>query len=457
MDDAVDDDADDEDEDDHRSLDEEPASKSARQRPMDAPQESDYDFIYRDNKLIMVATNSDEYKSSAIGSDIDTNNFDLQNASTTQVTNLIEAMTDGEWEKYVQSYPEDLLDFLTTAPCTTTCSDVELNDDESPVKIDFRCQSDVFVAQTVNLITCNAAETGNLFFCVDRLSVTDSGLVFCLQEPCLSRRRCKHVTLEGLEGESIRSPLPCKIPLVSIDYDESLTFKSEDVGKPGSYILSSFRRCHGRKQCLHTLVENKHPSQIKCAFPVKFHASFGEHASDMSESDTGTERVPSAAGNGSGDQVEHAGSSSDKQTQKCDPEFPLYPSLEDDEHAFSILKDVVLKRSSSIPGRVTFDTLFHFLRLVHKYNLGDVPLKQAKTWIQFLRFQIPKYFSKETATWLWILWKLQMKPEFKELSGIVQQQARRPIDQEENWFHAPLPKYIIGMKRNRTTQETVTS
>lgn len=451
MDYAVDDDADSGDEDDYRSLDGQPT----RNRPMDAPQESDYDFICRDNKLIMVSTDSDDFKSSAICSDIAINDFDLQDASTIRVTDLIETMTDDEWEKYVQSDPEELFNFLTTPPCTTTCSDAELNDDESPIKIVFRCQLDALVAQTINLAKCNAVEIGNLFFCVHRLSVTDNGLIFILQEPCPSFRRCKHVTLEGLKVESIRSLLPCAVPLTSIDFDKSLTFKSEDTGKPGSYILPSYRKCNVRKQCLHVLVENKHPNQIKRAFPAKFHASFGEHVSDMSESDTGTEGALSAAGNDSSDLVEPTGSSSDKQTQKCrneraqesgrGHEFPLHPSLEDDEHAFSILRDVVLKRSSDIPDKVAFDTLLQFLLLARKYNLGDIHLKQAKTWIQFHRSQIPKSFSKEAITWLWILWELQMDSEFKELSGIVQQQARRPIDQEENQYHVPLPKYIIGM------------
>jgi hypothetical protein len=382
----------------------------------DRTQEREYDIICRNGQILSIGTDTEEYRS-AFSDD------ETQDATTTRLDDVVEAMTDEEWTRCVESGPEELYAFLTSAPCTAACSDVESTDEESPIYMDLQQPTSAFIGETVRLRACLSHISKSLSFCVWYISLTETCQTLAIQEPC--QRSCQHVTLEIMDTLSISKTLPYTIPLESMSCD-ALPTAAAGTDSESSFILKSFKRCQGRKRCVHTVVEaNSLPQpHARCVLPVSIQAWLGD---DAWESDTPTERAVSDAEDGA---------------------FPSEPGQGDDELAFALLeaiKRASCSESSEIPDQVQFDVLVGFLKLTKKYSLGKPYLTQGKKWTAALLPSIPKSLDRDAVAWLWVLWKFQMGPEFKKLSGIIQQQATHRIDQEPNEYGVEMPRHIVGM------------
>ncbi|RSL49486.1 hypothetical protein CEP54_012411 [Fusarium duplospermum] len=399
----------------------------------DGTQEREYDLICRNGMILSIGTDTDEYRS-AFSDD------ETRGVTTTRLDDILAATTDEEWTRYVESGPEELYGFLTSAPCTAACSEVESADEKSPIYMDLQQPTSAFIGETVHLRACLSRKSNSLFFCVWHISLTETCQTLAIQEPC--QRLCQHVTLEIMDTLSTSKMLPYSIPFESMSCNALPTTAAETDSK-SSFILKSFERCQGRKRCVHTVVEATSSPQphASCILPVRIQAWLGD---DAWESDTPTERAVSDA--------EDDAWESDKPTERAvsdagDDPFPSEPGQGDDELAFALLQ--AIKRAQrcaerpDMPGQVQFNVLIGFLKLTEKYSLEEPYLTQGKGWTEALLPSIPKSLDRDAVAWLWVLWKFQMGPEFKKLSGIIQQQATHRIDQEPNEYGVEIPGHIV--------------
>ncbi|RTE82744.1 hypothetical protein BHE90_002711 [Fusarium euwallaceae] len=380
----------------------------------DGTQEREYDLICRNGMILSIGTDTEEYQS-AFSDD------ETRDVTTTRLDDVLAAATDEEWTRCIESGPEELYAFLTSAPCTAACSDVESTDEESPIYMDLQQPTSAFIGETVHLRACLSRKSNSLFFCVWHISLTETCQTLAIQEPC--QRSCQHVSLEMMDTVSTSKMLPYTIPLESMSCDALPTAAAENDSK-STLVLKSFERCRGRKRCVHTIVEATSLPQphASCTLPVRIQAWLGD---DAWESDTPTERAVSDAE---------------------DDAFPSEPGQGDDELAFALLQ--AIKRASfaeysDIPDQVQFNVLIGFLKLTEKYSLEEPYLTQGKERTEGLLLSIPKSLDMDAVAWLWFLWQFQMCPEFKKLSGIIQQQATHRIDQEPNEYGVEMPGHIV--------------
>ena len=201
-------------------------------------------------------------------------------------------------------------------------------------EIELKHASHGFIFQTVDLTTCYSLETGNNLFCVESLVATGGNRIFYLTEPCNSQDDCKHITIESISGQPVRTQSFSYIQMFLQNYDCSLNC-------PTPRVSSMARRCNRSEKCAHTVIQSGDSAQDKCALPVRLCAVLDETVSQLG------------------------------------PALPLAPSADEDQFTFNVLKNVM--ESSRIPKSLRPDHLFDFLLLVHKYDLGNVPLEQAKS------------------------------------------------------------------------------
>jgi hypothetical protein len=121
--------------------------------------------------------------------------------------------------------------------------------------------------------------------------------------------------------------------------------------------------------------------------------------------------------------------------------LPSEPAQDDDVGAFELLEGIRDRRRVESPS---FHTLVASLKLAEKYSLGSLYLRQCRIWTVALLPNISTSFDQHAIAWVWVLWKLRMGPEFKKLSGIMQQQAKHRIDQDTHEYGVIIPKHIVG-------------
>ncbi|KAL6412130.1 hypothetical protein AUP68_04513 [Ilyonectria robusta] len=381
---------------------------------------------------------------------------DMQHISAiTRLTDGVQEFPDEEAAPvdhvdYVDSDPEAIMN-CPLDPQTALFSDEELN--HEPTVND--THQVLAIPATSSMPRCESAETQRSLFCAAGWSVTEKRCVLYLKEPCVPTRHCKHVTVEGLPRGAVLGQSPCKVSLDTTNCENAPEYILESVSQLSSCVLAGIPDSRGYESCLHTLVENEHPDQVQCVLPTKLRASVEEDESISVDLDNDTERPASNGPENSLESEKQDWPSDNDQTQMSDDEswsdagFPLKPAPEDDANAFHILRGILCESVLEIPDVVDLETLLYILQLGDKYDLGEVHLQRAKDWAELLRPQIPKYFNQKAVAWLWILWKLKMGPEFKALSGVVQQQARHPIDQDDSQYQVLLPKQIIDQIERR--------
>lgn len=253
----------------------------------DDPQMRQFDIDFSDCQLIIVGTDSEVGTSNA--------HHEMQlikvNAGEPnmpiRIANFIEETSEDDLELYVQSDVDEFIDFLES----TAALDNESDSGQSLANIEIKDQSSIFIAKTVAIEKCRSNASGNLFFCVDRLNLHVDMQVFALKEPCDSSNRCNHVTIEGLEGESITCHIPTLFPISFTPGPAGTESDAEETFRWTRDILSPFERC--RERCAHTLVEESDSRSVKCAVKAHFRASFGRQPSEDWDTDNDSENVDS--------------------------------------------------------------------------------------------------------------------------------------------------------------------
>ncbi|KAK4243526.1 hypothetical protein C7999DRAFT_36150 [Corynascus novoguineensis] len=399
----------------------------------------EYTLIQRGGIIFQVPVDSAEYASAVNPYENPGGQPDGQPAAI-RVDEAIRSMTAEAWDKAKDKPLEELMDLVSSACATAyptdaeegtgdgtedgteedeaedgTEDDAEDGTNDSPITIDTQLPTDVFIAETVALGPCRHNAAARLRFCVRDTSLRPGGQVLRVDGPCAARfrpRQCKHVTLD-IVGR------PARISAVSPGSKLELARlrrageTSEDTLKDDSNlrsiqtILPSFSRCRRQERCGHTKVADAENSRAQCVLPIKLLA------------------CPANMG------------------------FPSERGPDDDEYAFGLLRDVMSKESSEIPPQIEWATLVQFLAVPHKYAeyVDDRPLQQARCWIT--PFKPPSSLDGHAFPWLWVLWKLHMIQEFKELSAVVQKHAKAPVaswqDGPENVFGIKLPVKVVEL------------
>jgi hypothetical protein len=447
-------DADDDSGDDEEPLSQDFANVETRETSLNIPHEPEYAIVSTNGKLVQVSIDSAMYQS-AVGH-LDSNNSyadHLVDSTDIRVEEVIESLSDSEWDEAKHLSIEELMDFLTSEHPTAYATDVEMTTREPrcPITIGPHRESYIFISETVNLALC-VSETGSTVrkFCTERVSVTDNSQVFCVIEPCADQRspQCRHVTMEVEDGNTIAAKrLPYMVQLTSFYVSEPSGDSLDDSSSRRNDSVASFPasrwRDLARRGCRrHTVFDQD--GRAECALPAEL---FGSAQITTDDSDARTERAPSEAEDDVDEQH-------NEQTAH-DARFPTNPDSDDDESAFNLLRMIVLNDTYEPPRKVEWPELIRFLSLIDKYSrhVGEKALKQAKLWVSL--FHPSTTFDKQAVPWLWIMWKLRMGPEFKMLSSTIQRQAQSGIshwqDGPENKYGIKLPELMLSITIRNTS------
>ncbi|KAI5460935.1 hypothetical protein BGZ63DRAFT_464929, partial [Mariannaea sp. PMI_226] len=409
-----------------------------------SPGKFKYDIIIENGEWIQVPVNSSEY-SRAVNPFM---NHDVKHNHPTNVSTAIRAidcinsMSDEEWDEMRYRPIEDLTEFFTSACSTAYPTDAEVMADVSRIEMRFQLHAHVFIPETVDLGLCKDAGSARLAFCVDHATVENDRTVLSVTEPCSTRygRECKHITLEISGERDLVIALPDMIQITGLTCADTAETLQEDNPGPQSYTLMTSPLCRRRNRCHrchHTRIEGVNHNQPRCSLPIRLCGSSGQVQQIVEDIDDNTERA----------------SSEDETMHGPDPRFPIDISPDDDAYAFNLLRLVMIEETSQLPPEIEWDNFVRFLSLAHKYrqSLGDKPLEQARHWVTI--FRPSESFDKDAVPWLWIMWKLQMGPEFKRLSSIIQQQAQSSIsylqNQRKDELHIELPDTILEILDQR--------
>ncbi|KAM0431397.1 hypothetical protein ACHAPT_005374 [Fusarium lateritium] len=307
------------------------------------------------------------------------------------------------------------------------------------IKIDLDRPTVAFFGRTTD------SETG-LLLCVGRILLTEPGQTLLVQEHC--QGCCQHATLRIRNINSPTEALPHKLTFQFMDHHLTSSSGGE-ADSPTSFISISFERCKGESLCSHTVLEGFPGGQDGCILPGVRLINICQALPDDNEwePNTATETVTSETADElfsyQATQDDEPGSS--HAAQDDDP-FPSYPAQDDDQVAFMLL-EAIRSRSDkpTIPLEAPLNVLVGFLKLTDKYGLREPYLTHGRSWTEALLPTIPCCLNKDALVWLWVLWRMQVGPEFKKLSGIIQQQAKCRVDEDSIEHAVELPKHIVGM------------
>lgn len=395
-----------------------------------SPHTPEYDIIIENNEWIQVPVDSKEYHL-AISHSTDHDVYD----GHPREMDAIDSMSDDEWDDIQYSPIEESTEFLTSANCLAYPADAETQIEKSTFEMCFQRQTHIFISDTVISSLRNDTMSTKLDFCIDLTTIADDTQVFSVIEPCSTRNRlqCKHITLRIGHVPDTPISSPCMIQLTRLDCEDFSTDALHDVSSRQSCTLMSSPICQHPSRCHHTKVEDQKHNEPRCSMPSKLYGWLADTQRTTECFDIDTETAPS----------------DDATTDAPETDSGMTPSPDDDGYAFDLLNHVMADEASQLPSEIEWDVFVRFLPLADKYgrNYGDRPFEQAKCWVSM--FRPSESLDREAITWLWIMWKLQMGPEFKKLSSIIQRQAEVPISslkiQCENQHYIELPKFVLGM------------
>ncbi|KAJ4864062.1 hypothetical protein T069G_00592 [Trichoderma breve] len=439
------------------------AEDEAQEIQVDDLEDTKLGLIYdkEAKQLFQVPIDSPEYEQAASPPENLTLSFENNIRDSPPITQTIiradefaDSLSEDEWQ-YLQFRPiEELMDAITSADCTVYPTDAETNtsiDHASEIQLQFRPRSYVFIAETVELRFCKGKKSSTLSFCVDRISVTDTTQGFCVVQPCsvLGNAQCKHVTID-IQAINI-DILPFQIELVS--YHCMIPGLNDGSNKQSDTILMMSKCCHSSRR-RHTVVDITGHRQKKCAYKHMIWGLVAEVTSAEEDSDAATERALSEAGNYDAPDVNHDPTEEDTISNS---KLAVLFHHGGDDVVLTLLNNVMLHDvKSQIPAQVEWAVFVRFLQLSDKCSatLRDKAIKQAKTWVS--NFHIPKTFDKDAVAWLWVMWKLQMVTEFKDLTALIQRQARNPVsrclNELEDELRIELPTLLLDLLEQRRSE-----
>ncbi|RKK88557.1 hypothetical protein BFJ68_g11918 [Fusarium oxysporum] len=363
-----------------------------------------YGLIIQDSQIAIIATNTKEYQSA---SRVDRD--ETQKLLTYPLEEISENMSEegvGDMESY-----------FNVSPSSPDFSPSEPDDDVIPFNISIKKRLRASIGQTVDLSKCASKTEKTMVFCVHRIKITETCQTFNLHEPC-QHQQCKHMGLELMNEFSTTKTLPCTL---TFQFVRSSLPQAETASGQG-IDLQSLDRCRRSERCFHSVIEGILPQindstseKVRCVreYDIQVWLNDGWQ-SDAPE----VKPVPHTENNA----------------------LPSEPAQDDDVGAFELLEGIRDRRRVESPS---FHTLVASLKLAEKYSLGSLYLRQCRIWTVALLPNISTSFDQHAIAWVWVLWKLRMGPEFKKLSGIMQQQAKHRIDQDTHEYGVIIPKHIV--------------
>ncbi|RKK25519.1 hypothetical protein BFJ65_g3426 [Fusarium oxysporum f. sp. cepae] len=311
----------------------------------------------------------------------------------------------------------DMESYFNVSPSSPDFSPSEPDDDVIPFNISIKKRLRASIGQTVDLSKCASKTEKTMVFCVHRIRITETCQTFNLHEPC-QHQQCKHMGLELMNEFSTTKTLPCTL---IFQFVRSSLPQAETASGQG-IDLQSLDRCRRSERCFHSVIEGILPQindstseKVRCVreYDIQVWLNDGWE-SDAPE----VKPVPHTENNA----------------------LPSEPAQDDDVGAFELLEAIRDRRRVESPS---FHTLVASLKLAEKYSLGSLYLRQCRIWTVALLPNISTSFDQHAIAWVWVLWKLRMGPEFKKLSGIMQQQAKHRIDQDTHEYGVIIPKHIV--------------
>ncbi|KAH6951335.1 hypothetical protein DER45DRAFT_382209 [Fusarium avenaceum] len=386
-----------------------------------------HELVLRNNEVLVMATDADEFNSAASG-----NRTEGQITRLNRFERVLESISDDEWGQGMGSHLHELQPSLTSTSSLTLAStssslddlDADVNNNNvTPIRMDAEKLNHAFVGRVTNLFECVNGQQESMLFCVSYICITETSQTFTMQEPC--RRGCDHVTLQIMNTRSIKKKLPYLMTFESISC-EVFSGERHEIQPAPDITLQSFNRCQGKKLCYHTLVEGGLPENdaqtlqtVVCVCSDNLEAWLDDFGW---ESHTPTERTADDVLNG--------------------------PAQDGDERALVLLQDI--RRSDHvddlhIPDRIPFGVLVGFLKLIERLHLEGDYLEQCHVWTNAILSEVSNSFDTDAIAWAWVLWKLQIAPEFKILSSVIQQQAKHRIGQGTNRYGVRISQHITSI------------
>ncbi|KAF5577868.1 transporter hol1 [Fusarium pseudocircinatum] len=406
-------------EDNHSSL-----SKSLVTVRQEKPQNRQYDLVWRDSEILSVRTDTDMYKAvfeAQLG--------DYQNFPVFTLDCLLENPTDAQQGQDVTS-EDGLQDFLALEMPSADESDTEPITESFSIQIDCQRPTYAFLGNSLDSTSDTAT---SLLFCVWVVCDLQACQIFALQEPCDGP--CKHVGLEVMDISTLQRARLHTMTFRSMSYSMLLNEEAA-VGRQAKLQLDCFNMC--QNGCRHTLVEGVPSPEACCVRPVTLRAWSGD---DMVE---GGAVTSSDDGASCGDSIATDSTLDSNHDHDRDDD-------DDDERALDLWQAIMNRTAngSDIPARIELDVLVSYIKVVDKYKLKEPYRSQSIAWADALLPNMSTSFDEDAIAWLWILWRLHMPAEFKNLSAIAAQQATGRIGPEHYRYGVEIPESIIDAIERR--------
>ncbi|KAK2477058.1 hypothetical protein H9L39_12282 [Fusarium oxysporum f. sp. albedinis] len=373
-------------------------SKSLIRVRREKPQNRQYDLVWRNGDIFSIGTDTDVYKAA-----FEAQLGDYQGVTMFRLDDLLESLTDAQQGQDATAQ-NDLRDVLALEIPFPDESDTEPTTKSFSIQIDYQRPTYAFVGNGVDLGQSIFDTTTSLPFCAWVICDLQPCQIFALQEPC--------------NGAS----LPYTMTFRSMSYSMLLDEEAA-IGTQEELTLESFNRCQKKNGCRHTVVEGVVSPEACCVRSVNLRAWLGD------------------------DFVEREAVTSTEDGASYDDSISVEPTLDDDhdERALDLLQAVMngMANDSDIPARIELDVLVSYIKVVDKYELGELYLSQGLAWADALLPKMSTSFDEDAIAWLWILWRLHMPTEFNKLSAIIAQQAQGRIGPEHDRHGVEIPESII--------------
>jgi len=377
----------------------------------------DYELVLRDGEVLIMATDTDEFKSAA-----GENGTKTQSTGLDRIERTLESMSHDQWERGMGNHLYKFqLSLASNSAADLNSFDSDIGNKTIPIIIDADKQSRAFVGETTKLDECVYDETDSMLFCVAYICITETDQMFIIQEPC--EQPCRHIELQIMNKWLEKPKLPCMLDFQSITCGASVDEMAE-TESVSSFILECYYRCPHRKPCSHTVLEGVAPVQdggngrmiVEDSETLQVWLNSSEQ-----ELDTPTEG-----------------------TEEPDTSTGGPGSLEDDIQSAMALLEMVHRQDNNVPAQIPFETLVGYLKLVERLQLDVVHRVQCHTWADALVSEVSNSFDEKTIAWAWVNWKLRRGAEFKTLTVMMQKEGKHLIGEETNQYGVSLPPHTIG-------------
>ncbi|KAJ6786964.1 hypothetical protein PWT90_09767 [Aphanocladium album] len=433
--------ADDECDSDVQQMDQRGASRPSVNSELSASNIEEFGIIWEDGKFIQVTVHSSEYREARniIANPGDIGVDDMNHLGPIRFDEALNHISREDWKNAKMKTAPELMEVAIKSACGTHAhvTAAEAVTTEPMVSLNFGSQLELYIAPTIELDRCKTLVSTNLSFCVDDIQSFDDKQVLSAMLPCVStgNNSCQHIAVEMEHAPIFADSRPLRVGVSSLKLLPCPSADILDVVRGSELlVIPLFPRCHGLRACHHTKVQQDGTNQAACAPRRNYFALLSEMEDLYDDS---LKRTASA----------HSESSDDRNTLgTC---FPKVSGTSDDTASFQLVRSVI--RGEKLPDvyEIDLNRLVRFILAVEKYEniAGEAGFRQAKLWTSHLRSSTSS--DDDAMTWLWVLWKLQLRDEFKQLSATVQRQAKNPLsrrqDAQASIYNATLPNEILGI------------